>query len=168
MLRLVAYFPIFWVWVFFKLCVHKPRIVHACDLATVLPCYIYKLLFRRKLVFDVLDRYSMTYLPKSRNSLFKILYSVVNSLEEFFARNSDVLLAVSDRIFLTFKKKPDNCVTVMNCPEEQDINISQVDTDLFRLLFTGAIRTGRGLEVIHDIVIELKDVHLISLAKLKM
>ena len=166
-LLLVAYFPIFWVWVFFKLCVHRPKIVHACDLATVLPCYIYKLLFRRKLIFDVLDRYGMTYLPKNRNFLFKMLHSLVNSLEEFFARNSDVLLAVSDRIFLTFKKKPENCVTVMNCPEEHLINVLRLDTDLFRLLFTGAIRTGRGLEVIRDIVTELKDVQLDITGKIK-
>ena len=54
-IRLAAYFPIFWTWIFVKLCIHRPKIVHACDLATILPCYIYKVLFRRKLIFDVLD-----------------------------------------------------------------------------------------------------------------
>jgi glycosyltransferase involved in cell wall biosynthesis len=160
-LRLAAYFPIFWMWVFIKLCVHRPKSIHACDLATILPCYIYKVLFRRKLIFDVLDRYGMTYVPKDRNVFFKTLHSLVNSLEEIFAKNSDVLIAVSDKIFLTFRKKPRNCVTIMNCPEDHLINKSRLKTNGFNLLFTGAIRPGRGLETISDIVMNMKDTELI-------
>jgi hypothetical protein len=33
-------------------------VVHACDLDVILPCYVYKKLFRKKLVFDILDRYA--------------------------------------------------------------------------------------------------------------
>jgi glycosyltransferase involved in cell wall biosynthesis len=160
-LRLAAYFPIFWMWIFIKLCVHRPKSIHACDLATILPCYIYKVLFRRKLIFDVLDRYGMTYVPKDRNVFFKTLRSLVNSLEEIFAKNSDVLIAVSDKIFLTFRKKPRNCVTIMNCPEDHLINKSRLKTNGFNLLFTGAIRPGRGLETISDIVMNMKDTELI-------
>jgi glycosyltransferase involved in cell wall biosynthesis len=160
-LRLAAYFPIFWMWIFIKLCVHRPKSIHACDLATILPCYIYKVIFRRKLIFDVLDRYGMTYVPKDRNVFFKTLHSLVNSLEEIFAKNSDVLIAVSDKIFLTFRKKPRNCVTIMNCPEDHLINKSRLETNGFNLLFTGAIRPGRGLETISDIVMNMKDTELI-------
>ena len=166
-LRLAIYFPIFWMWVFIKLCLHRPKIIHACDLATILPCYIYKVLFGRKLIFDVLDRYGMTYIPKNKNVLFKALYSLVNSLEEIFAKNSDVLLAVSDKIFLTFRKKPRNCVTIMNCPEDHFINRSRWGTNGFKLLFTGAIRTGRGLQTIRDIVLDLKDTELVITGKIK-
>jgi glycosyltransferase involved in cell wall biosynthesis len=166
-LRLIVYFPIFWIWVFIKLCVHRPKVIHACDLATILPCYIYKILFRRKLIFDILDRYGMTYIPMNRNVLFKVLYSLVNSLEEIFAKNSDVLIAVSDKIFLTFRKKPTNCVTIMNCPEDVLINKSQLQTNVFKLLFTGAIRTGRGLETVSEIIMNMKDTELIVTGKIK-
>jgi glycosyltransferase involved in cell wall biosynthesis len=166
-LRLIVYFPIFWIWVFIKLCVHRPKAIHACDLATILPCYIYKILFRRKLIFDILDRYGMTYIPMNRNVLFKVLYSLVNSLEEIFAKNSDVLIAVSDKIFLTFRKKPTNCVTIMNCPEEGLINKSRLQTNVFKLLFTGAIRTGRGLETVSEIIMNMKDTELIVTGKIK-
>ena len=166
-LRLIVYFPIFWIWVFIKLCVHRPKAIHACDLATILPCYIYKILFRRKLIFDILDRYGMTYIPMNRNVLFKVLYSLVNSLEEIFAKNSDVLIAVSDKIFLTFRKKPTNCVTIMNCPEDSLINKSQLQTNVFKLLFTGAIRTGRGLETVSEIIMNMKDTELIVTGKIK-
>jgi glycosyltransferase involved in cell wall biosynthesis len=166
-LRLALYFPIFWIWIFINLCVHRPKSVHACDLATILPCYIYKVLFKRKLIFDVLDRYGMTYVPNDRNGFYKRLHSLINSLEEFFAKNSDVLIAVSDKIFLTFRNKPNNCVTLMNCPEDGLIRKPRLETSVFKLLFTGAIRTGRGLETVIDIVKNMKDTELIVTGKNK-
>jgi glycosyltransferase involved in cell wall biosynthesis len=166
-LRLCVYFPIFWMWVFFKLCTHRPKIIHACDLATILPCFIYKVLFRRKLIFDILDRYGMTYVPKSRNFFFKVLYSIVNSLEEMFARNSDLLITVSDKMSLTFGEKPKNCITIMNCPENDLKDKSRVEAHCFRILFTGAIRRGRGLETIRDIVLDVNDIQLVITGKIK-
>jgi hypothetical protein len=58
---MIFYFPLFWTWVFIKLVIYRPKVVHAFDLDTVLPCYIYKKLFRKKLVFDIVDRYAITF-----------------------------------------------------------------------------------------------------------
>lgn len=166
-LRLLVYFPIFWIWVFCKLCTYNPKIIHACDLATILPCFIYKVLFRKKLVFDVLDRYGMIYVPKNRNVFFRILYSIVNSMEEMFARNSDVLITVSEKMFLTFRKKPKNCITIMNCPENDLNDEPKLNENGFRIIFTGAIRRGRGLETIRDIVVGVPDMQLVVTGKIK-
>ena len=46
---MIIYLPLFWSWVFVKLVVYRPKIVHAFDLDTVLPCYIYKRLFQKKI-----------------------------------------------------------------------------------------------------------------------
>jgi glycosyltransferase involved in cell wall biosynthesis len=167
LLRLIIYFPIFWTWIFIKLCIHRPKVIHACDLATILPCFLYKVFFRKKLIFDVLDRYGMTYVPKSRNLVFKTLYSIVNSLEEFFAKNSDVLVTVSDKMFLTFRKKPKTYIAIMNCPEDHLVDTSKMKAGGFRVLFTGAIRKGRGLETIRDIVLNEKDIEFIITGKIK-
>src|SRR5438093_1208564 len=43
-LRLLVYLPFFLGWVFMKLCLYNPRTIHACDLGTVVPCYLYKIL----------------------------------------------------------------------------------------------------------------------------
>jgi hypothetical protein len=88
-LSLVAYFPLFWMWILFKLFMYRPKVVHACDLDTVLPCYIYKIIFRRRLVFDVFDRYAMGYIPQflePGSPKFKTLYSLVNLFEELFSK----------------------------------------------------------------------------------
>ena len=166
-IRLIIYFPIFWIWIFVKLCKYRPSIVHACDLATVTPCYLYKVLFRRKLIFDVLDRYGMTYVPNKKNSFFRVLHSLINNVEEFYANKSDTLITVSDKIFLTFRKKPKNCVTIMNCPEDSLPDRPRSEISGYRLLYTGAIRQGRGLEILCDLLVDLKDTELVVTGKIK-
>jgi glycosyltransferase involved in cell wall biosynthesis len=159
--------PIFWVWVFVKLCIYKPKVIHACNLDSVLPCYLYKVLFRKKLIFDVLDRFAMPYVPKNRNWLFRMYSSVACSIEESFAKNSDALLGVSDKIFLTFRKKPRRCITIMNCCTDRMINKSRSETNNFKLLFTSHIRSGRGLELLSNLVTELKDTELIIAGRMR-
>lgn len=107
----------------------------------------------------------MPYVPKNRNALFRIYSSVVCSIEETFAKNSDALLGVSDKIFLTFRKKPRRCITIMNCCTDRMINKSRVETNNFKLLFTSHIRQGRGLEILMNIVTDLKDIELIIAGK---
>ena len=62
-----------------NLVVLRPRVVHACDWRLVIPSYIYNLIFRKSLVFDVCDRYAMAYISPE-----KWLYDRVNRLEEYF------------------------------------------------------------------------------------
>lgn len=158
---LIPYLPIFWTWVFLNLCHIRPKCVHACDLSTVAPCYLYKVLFRKKLIFDIFDRYAMAFIPRNRNIFFKMFYSVVNRLEENFAKRSDVLINISDEMLQTYGKRPKNCGTIMNCSEDNIIRVSRAKSDGFRLLFTGHIRAGRGLEILPSIVKDLKDTELI-------
>lgn len=160
-LRLIPYLPLFWIWVLLNLSRIRPKIVHACDLSTVAPCYLYKLLFRKMLVFDIFDRYAMAYIPRNRNMFFRILYSVLNNFEENFAKGSDVLINVSDELLQTFRKRPKICVTIMNCSEDHLSKRVKQKTKGFRMLFTGHIRAGRGLELIPEIVANIKDVQVL-------
>jgi glycosyltransferase involved in cell wall biosynthesis len=125
------------------------------------PSYIYKILFRKKLVFDVFDRYAMAYIPKDRNIFFKVLYSFVKSVEEEFAKRSDVLINISDEMLTTYKKRPKNCITIMNCSEDYLKDRLKVEQNGFKLLFTGHIRKGRGLELLPDTVKNLQDTQLV-------
>jgi glycosyltransferase involved in cell wall biosynthesis len=159
--------PIFWIWVFIKLCIHRPEIIHACNLDTVLPCYIYKVLFRKKLIFDILDRFAPPLVPNNRSFLFKKYCSFVSSIEETFAKNSEALLAVSDKIFLTFQKRPKKCITIMNCCIDRVPNLSKKETNRFRLLSTSNIRPARGLETLIELLKELKDMELLITGRMK-
>ena len=175
--RFLLRLPIFWTWIFIKLCIHRPKIVHACNLDTVFPCHIYKVLFRKKLIFDILDRFAPPYVPSKRGFLFKKYTSIVSSIEETFAKNSDALLAVSDKIFLTFQKKPRKCITIMNCCIDRmtdeslggakEFNESLGDTKGFKLLSTSGIKPAKGLETLIEILKDLKDAELVITGRIR-
>jgi glycosyltransferase involved in cell wall biosynthesis len=162
-----AYIPFFWIWVLIKLIKYRPRIIHACNLETILPCYIYKTIFRKSLVFDVFDRYAMAYIQLNRSVFFRIFYLVVNWSEENFAKSSDVLINISDEIAKTYSHTPRHSVTIMNCSEDHMTNRIKAEAIGFRILFTGHIRPGRGLEILPDVLKDLKDTQLIITGRIE-
>jgi glycosyltransferase involved in cell wall biosynthesis len=151
---MICYFPIFWTWVLINLIRHRPKIVHACDLDTFLPCYLYRLIFRKKIVFDIHDRYAMTFIPAK----FKILYLFVNLMEEIFSKRADVLMTLSERTLESFRSRPNRCYVILNCPEDHKSNEEKREDDILTLVYTGAIVEGRGLENIARAVKNLSNV----------
>jgi glycosyltransferase involved in cell wall biosynthesis len=145
LVRLGAYFSLFWIWIFVRLIIYRPNIIHACDLDTIFPCYLYKLLFRKKLVFDVFDRYAMVFVPKK----FKRFYLMVNWLEENLAANSDVLMTVNEKLLKTFRRTRHGAI-IMNCPQDRRVVVSSFRElrkfDEIILIYTGLIRNARSLE----------------------
>jgi glycosyltransferase involved in cell wall biosynthesis len=103
---------------------------------------MYKLIFSKKLVFDVFDRYAMTFIPVR----FKRLYGTVNRLEEFFGRKSDLLIAVGENILGTFKSRPKRSSIITNCAEDYNTNLEKTEDDVLTLVYTGPLARGRGLE----------------------
>ena len=154
---LILYYPLFWIWVLIKLFVYRPRVVHACDVDTILPCYLYKIIFRKRLVFDVFDRYAMAYIPPKLTAL----YSLVNLFEGFFGKKADVLITVWENVQSTFRRKPKRCAIIMNCPEDHAIDKVKSENDVMILVYTGNIRRDRGLEEITAAIKDLKNVEFV-------
>jgi glycosyltransferase involved in cell wall biosynthesis len=159
--RLLLFFPLFWSWVFINLLIYRPKVVHACDLDVILPCYVYKKLFRKKLVFDIFDRYAMVFIPPR----YRTLYNFVNSIEELMSLRTDALIiAGGEKILQTFKEHPKRSVVILNCPEDyhtvQNTGGSIAKGNI-TLVYTGGIRRGRGLENLSRISNELNNVTLV-------
>ena len=156
---MILYFPLFWAWVLINLINYKPRVVYACDLDTVLPCYLYKVLFRKKLIFDVFDRYAMTLIPAK----FKTLHRIVNHFEEFFSAHADVLINISKEVLDTFQKKPKCSIIIMNCAKDFYIKGEGSEAHHpLKVVYTGAIwRKSRGLENIIAAIKDLSHVELV-------
>jgi glycosyltransferase involved in cell wall biosynthesis len=162
-LSLAVYFPYFWIWLFIKLVKYRPKAVHACDLDVVMPCYIYRLIFGRKLVFDVCDRYAMTYthiVCKRGSTKYKILYSLLNYLEEAFAEKADVLVNVSNKLLETFRRTPRRSEIIMNCAEDRYIASQKKEDGKFRIVYTGLVRRTRGLEEVVAAIREMDNIEL--------
>jgi glycosyltransferase involved in cell wall biosynthesis len=153
---MILHFPLFWSWVFVNLVIYRPKVVHAFDLDTVLPCYIYKKIFRKKLVFDIVDRYAMTFIPKK----FYLLYSTVNWLEEAFNQRSDVLMTLAENVLESFRKKPKKTAVILNCPEDYSSNKDITQDGILVLGYGGPIIKGRGLEYIAAALKNLSNVKL--------
>jgi glycosyltransferase involved in cell wall biosynthesis len=164
--RLIFFAPPFWIWLFIKLLANRPKVVHACDLDSIPPCYLYKVLFRKKLVFDVFDRYAITFVPKK----FKILYGIINFIEEFFSKRSDVLIVANgENVLKSFQKKPSRCEILLNYPDDNIIDETERirKKDFFTIAFTGHIRRHRGLETLARVISELKDTQLLITGRIE-
>lgn len=160
-LLVIAYLPLFWMWIILQLFRYQPRIVHACDLDTAVPSYIYKKLLRKKLVFDICDRYAMAYI----NPRHRLLYRIINFCEELIAKRSDTVILSWDRVIDTFRIRPNRYQVIVNCPsiagtyQEESHNANSKDT--FTIVYTGGIRKNRSLENIIAAISSLKDAQLI-------
>jgi glycosyltransferase involved in cell wall biosynthesis len=153
---LIFYYPIFWTWIFIRLIKHKPKIVHAIDLDTLLPCSAYKLLFRKKLVYDVHDRFGGYIPPK-----YKTLYNAVNFVEELLSKQANVLITVSEKVQNTFRLRPKHYEVIMNCSENYNLEKSKSKDGLLTLVYTGLIRKDQGLEIVMAAVNGLDNVLLV-------
>ena len=160
-MSLVPLLPIYQVWVLLNLLIHKPDVVHACDLDGAMPSYILKLILRRKMVFDVFDRYgwwSTLYLK------IKKIYPLVKLFEETVARNSDWLITVSRGELETFRLLPKCWAVVPNYPMNFKITKNECSSKLndhFKVVFAGSISPNYGLLDLCEVVKDLEHVRLI-------
>ena len=163
-IQLVLFYPLFWTWVLINLFIYRPKIVHACDLDSLLPCYVFKVLFPTKLVFDSFDRYAMAFIPPKHHMLYKF----VNWLEALLAYRSDALITVSKERLLSFGRyRPKHIEVIMNCPRDKPEMLKlgsgsnkHANEDL-TLVYAGVISVKRGLHLIERALREIEGVRLI-------
>lgn len=160
-MHLLLFLPIYQVWVFLNLLMHNPQAVHACDLDGAIPSYIFKMGSRRKMVFDVFDRYGLGFL----DSKMKKVYQLVELLEEAVASRSDCLITVSKRQLNTFGRRPRFLAVVPNYPmahrAAKKRYSSEADHHTFKVVSVGGISLHRGLFEMCRAIKDLKDVEFI-------
>jgi glycosyltransferase involved in cell wall biosynthesis len=153
---LILYYPFFWTWILFNLLANRPSVVHAIDLDTLLPCIIYKLILRKKLVYDVHDRFG-GYVPLQYSALFKI----INLVEELLSKQANVLVTVSDKVQGTFRVRPKLSTIIMNLSEDYILNETRLKDNMLTVVYTGLILKDQGLEMIASAIKELSGVRLV-------
>jgi hypothetical protein len=52
---------------------------------------------------------------------FKLTYSLVNYLEEFFSSRADLLITIGEKMLDSFHNKPGECMVILNCPEDRRV-----------------------------------------------
>jgi len=153
---LILYYPLFWTWVLYKLLANRPNVVHAIDLDTLLPCSLYKLIFRKKLVYDVHDRFGGYVPPKYTN-----LNKAINLVEELLGKQANVLVTVSEKVQGTFRLRPKHCAIIMNFSEDYNLNRSKSEDGILTLVYTGLICKDQGLDIVTAALEGLDNVRLV-------
>jgi glycosyltransferase involved in cell wall biosynthesis len=153
---LILYYPLFWTWILFKLLANRPRVVHAIDLDTLIPCTVYKLFLRKRLVYDVHDRFGGYVPPK-----YTTLYRVINLAEELLSKQATVLVTVSKKVQSTFRLRPKECAIIMNLSEDYNLEKSKSQDGILTLVYTGLICKDQGLEIVTAALNGLKGVRLV-------
>jgi len=161
-ITLIPFYPLFWVWVFCNLLVYQPKIIHACDLDTLIPSYFFRLFFSNRVVFDSFDRYAMAFIPPKHH----VIYSLVHRLEGLMAYKADALVTVSYKRLSTFGNQlPKHSEVVMNCPEDMlDMirNDTRISSDYgLTLVHAGGIGWTVGLFLLDEAIKNLDDVRLV-------
>lgn len=159
---LILYYPLLWTWILLQLLKYRPTVVHPIDLDVLIPCFVYKLIFRKKLVYDVHDRFA-GYVPSKLN----VLFSIINFGEEILAKRANVLVTVSEKVESTFRLKPKYCVVIRNYSE--DIKIEKTNSrvdNLLTLVYTGLILKDQGLEKISEAIKNLEGVELVMAGRI--
>lgn len=159
-LSLLAFYPLFWIWVVCNLLILKPKIIHACDFDSLLPSYVFKVLFAGKLVFDSFDRYAMAFIPPKH----RVIYPLVNTLEEILASKADALITVSTERLSTFgEHRPSYCEVIMNCPEDRSTmakRVSRHHSEKVVLVYAGTLSRDRGLTLLKKAIEGLEGTRL--------
>jgi len=153
---LILYYPLLWTWILLKLIIYRPKVVHAIDLDVLIPCSMYKIIFRKKLVYDVHDRIG-GYVPPG----LTFLSFAVNLLEELLSKSADVLVTVSEKVLGTFRLRPKHCAVIANYSEDYNLNGEKSKDHVLTLVYTGLICKDRGLEGITAAIKYLIDVQLV-------
>lgn len=152
----ILYYPLYWTWIFFRLLLKRPSVVHSVDLDTLLPSVLYKLIARKRLVYDVHDRFG-GYVP----SKHKALQNAINWIEELLSKQADVLITVSEKVQQTFRSHPEKCEVIMNFSEDYKMKTSKSKDGVLTLVYTGLILKDQGLDIAMSAICGLKNVRLV-------
>lgn len=159
---LVFYYPLFWLWVLFKLLRYRPAVIHLCDLDSSLPGVLCKLLVHdTKIILDVFDTYTLLVEQKS-----KLLAKFIRPLERYVASISDAFITVSENR-LGFFRGVNLKVTgiVMNCPplsnEIPSSSHNEEKEGRFRIVYAGTVSPRRGLFEVAEAIKGLDNVEFL-------
>lgn len=146
--KTLALMPIWFLYVFFQLIRFRPRIVHACNLESALPAWIFCFLFRKKLVYDIWDTAAGMYASSNEN-----LKQHLNQLEQRIIKSSAAVLVPDFERFSQLGYPPNAYPEHALVIENSQIHLftgkrhCAAENNTFQFLYIGVLsKEVRGLE----------------------
>lgn len=147
----IFYLPIWFVFTIIQLLRIRPKIIHACDLACIIPSYIYKSIFfkRTKLIYDIWDA-TIGHFPTKRKRLRRFIINC----EKYFIAKSDIVLVPDEerkaQLEIDGTKLADKVVVIYNSDTVSDGNRKiNLKNKSIMIAYVGVMSKNiRGLEQI--------------------
>lgn len=164
-LTALFYLPIWWAYEFLFLLRNNSDVIHACDLDTLLPAILAKLIKRAKLYYTIYDFYADN-LPEGHPYLVrKLVRSLVAAVEKFGIRFAQVLFLVRKWQREEVKgARINKLVYIYNSPPDyfdaKQGQESRAGTEIV-IFYAGVINKLRGLEHMIEAVENLDGVRLV-------
>lgn len=162
----VLFFPIWWIYETFFLLMNKCDIIHACDLVTLLPAVLVKLIKRVKLYYTIYDFYATSlWSTANTNWIQNQITNIVESIEICSIRFTDVLFLVDECRYTEVRRaKIRKLVYIYNSPPDNknnDVLTENNNKKEVTIFYAGVISRGRGLEHIIPAIADLENVKMI-------
>lgn len=134
----------------------KFAVIHACDFDTILPAILMKILFKKKVIYDIFDWYVDS--REISNSLIKI---IILFFEFINIKCSDVTILCEEERKDQIKFKPSNLWILPNIPHFQYIPEEKIEKRAqMRVVYVGVLTKHRGIEKALKAISSMKDVEL--------
>lgn len=134
---------------------NKINSVHAVDFDTIIPSFIFCLLFKKRCIFDVYDKYT------DSRGINGFIGWGIDKLETYFLKMSDVaILADRKRIIQHGIEKSKNLIIIENVPSNRIINNKHHISNNKKIKFGyvgGLEKKNRGLEHLLEIISKLDE-----------
>lgn len=162
--RVFFYFPIWWLYELIYLIRSDADIIHACDLDTLYPAILVKILKRKRMAYTIYDFYANN-LPKIRfPTLRKIIWWSTSQAEKIGIRFSDLLMLVDESRYEEVQGASiKNLVYIYNSPPDSVDHLhhpSRSETSM-QIFYSGSINKLRGIHDMVEALQKIDDVELI-------
>jgi len=132
-------------------------IIHACDFDTVLPALLCKILFRKRVVYDIFDFYA------------DHLRATPRPIKWFIRRIDLFVISLVDATILVDESRreqilgadPEKLIIIYNSPKDVHLNSRNADSNgLLKIIYVGLLQVERGLLELLEVLRRYPEWHL--------
>lgn len=137
------------------------QVIHACDFDTILPAILFKLLFHKKVIYDIFD-----WFVDSREFHNKLIKSFILSLEKFSLKKADITIICEEERKKQICWEPKELWILPNIPHF-DTNLPPNEISInypIIISYVGVLTRHRGLEKILEVVKNNPDLLYLKIA----
>ena len=130
------------------------KIIHACDFDTILSALLFKIFFRKVVIYDIFD-----WFVDSRHFRNRFLKKCILALEKIALKSSDTVIICDEERKKQLNYEPKNLWILPNIPSFKDTNNSILSTSftapisgIIRLSYVGTMPADRGIDKLLECV----------------